>query len=363
MGNIVKQLTERGLITPPSFLPDNVHYLTMMGSVAYGVSSDTSDCDVYGFCIPPKDEIFPHLRGEIPGFGRQLKRFNQWQEHHVDDPDALGGKGRQYDFGVYNIVRYFDLCMDNNPNMLDSLFTPVSCVLHSTQIGELVREKRRLFLHKGCYHKLKGYAFSQLHKMDSKEHKGLDALVDFEKAHNIPHSITYARLKKLVEKKNVGHREPDLEHLTGQEVEEYFNLFSYMMDKGKRGENVKRFGFDVKFAYHVVRLVNQCEQVLVEHDLDLQKSREQLKAIRRGEVPQKEIRQYFSDKEKILGKLYESSTLPYGPDEEKIKALLLNCLEAHYGSLDNCIVREDAALQAFREVSEIVDRHRKILGV
>lgn len=360
MSHVVKDLTDRGLIKPPPFLADNVHYLTMMGSVAYGVSSDTSDCDVYGFCIPPKDEIFPHLRGEIEGFGRQKKRFNQWQQHHVKDDNALGGKGREYDFSVYNIVRYFSLCMDNNPNMLDSLFTPVDCVLHSTMLAEMLRDRRKIFLHKGCYHKLKGYAYSQLHKMDIKQHKGLDAVIDFEKAHKIPKDMTWARVKKAHEKFDVGHRDEAFKTLSRTQIEEYYELFRYMMENGKRGEGVKRFGFDVKFAYHVVRLVNQCEQILTEHDLDLRRSREQLKAVRRGDMPQEEIREYFATKEKTLEKLYESSTLPYGPDEDKIRELLLNCLEHHYGSLENCVVTEDAAVRALRQIAEVVDENRKL---
>ena len=65
----LQRLTDRGLIRPPRWLPGSVQYETIMGSVAYGVSSDTSDMDVYGWAIPPKDDVFPHLRGEIPGFG------------------------------------------------------------------------------------------------------------------------------------------------------------------------------------------------------------------------------------------------------------------------------------------------------
>ena len=65
----LQRLTDRGLIKPPRWLPGNVQYETIMGSVAYGVSSDTSDVDVYGWAIPPKDDVFPHLRGEMPGFG------------------------------------------------------------------------------------------------------------------------------------------------------------------------------------------------------------------------------------------------------------------------------------------------------
>jgi hypothetical protein len=53
MPSTLDQLTKRGLIRPPSFLSDNVHYEVIMGSVAYGVSTDISDFDVNGFCIPP----------------------------------------------------------------------------------------------------------------------------------------------------------------------------------------------------------------------------------------------------------------------------------------------------------------------
>ncbi len=63
--SILQQLTDKGIAKPPKFLPTNVHYETIMGSVAYGVSADTSDMDVYGFCIPPKDELgltaLPHI--------------------------------------------------------------------------------------------------------------------------------------------------------------------------------------------------------------------------------------------------------------------------------------------------------------
>jgi hypothetical protein len=55
--------------------------------------------DVYGICFPPKDFVFPHLAGEILGFGRQLKRFESWQEHHVKALD------KEWDFLVFGIVK------------------------------------------------------------------------------------------------------------------------------------------------------------------------------------------------------------------------------------------------------------------
>ena len=62
----LQRLTDRGLVKPPRWLPANVQYETIMGSVAYGVSSDTSDVDVYGWAIPPKEDVFPHLARRGP---------------------------------------------------------------------------------------------------------------------------------------------------------------------------------------------------------------------------------------------------------------------------------------------------------
>lgn len=302
MGSILKDITDRGIARPqPGFVASNIQYEVIMGSVAYGVSSDTSDMDVYGFCIPPRDYIFPHLRGEIPGFTPPGPTFEQYQEHHINDPSALGGKGRVYDFNIYSIVKYFRLCMENNPNMIDSLFVPRRCVLYSTKVGELVRENRKTFLHKGAWHKFKGYAYAQVHKMKTKQ------------------------------------------------------------PEGKRQKLVEEYGYDVKFAYHVVRLLNEVEQILTENDLDLERNREQLKAIRRGEWTQQQVEDYFASKERDLESLYTNSTLPHAPDVEKLKEILLQCLEHHYGSLDGCITDEGSMIKAVKDIDAILERVRKDL--
>ena len=301
MPSTIQQLTKKGLIRPPAFLPENVHYETIMGSTAYGVSSDTSDCDIYGFCIPSKDLIFPHLAGEILGFGRQKKRFEQWQQHHIHVADELGGKGRDYDFQIFSIVKFFNLAMENNPNIIDSLYTPHECVQHITKVGNMVRERRGIFLHKGAWHKFKGYAYSQLHKMKTKD------------------------------------------------------------PEGKRKEIREQFGYDVKFAYHVVRLLDECEQILTEGDIDLRRNREHLKAIRRGDVTEQDIVKWFGDKEKQLEKLYSESKLPHGPDESKIKQLLMECLEEHYGNLSDAVVVPDQAVTVLREIQQVMERHQSLL--
>lgn len=151
----------------------------------------------------------------------------------------------------------------------------------------------------------------------------------------------------------------NLKKLTDKELLEYYNKFKIVKDNSNRAERVKIEGADFKFLYHVVRLMLQAEQILTLHDLDLQRDREILKSIRRGEWTEQDIRNYFASKEKDLEKIYAESTLPWGPDEEKIKKLLCQCLEEHYGSLDKVLIMPDRYESALREVKEICERYLK----
>jgi len=285
----IKILNKKGLITPPKHVVNGIQFEVVMGSVAYGVTSNESDIDIYGFSIPNKEIIFPHLNGEILGFGTQTQRFEQYQQHHVKKDNKV------YDLNIYNIIKYFQLCMENNPNMIDSLFVPRRCVLFSTKVGEMVRENRKLFLHKGAWFKFKGYAYSQIHKIKTKK------------------------------------------------------------PEGKRKEIVDKFGYDVKFGYHCVRLLNEVEMILIEGDLDLERNREQLKSIRRGEWTIEDISNYFNSKEIELEKLYTNSNLRYSPDEESIKQLLLNCLEEHFGSLSKCVFIPNKVENILKDLELFID--------
>ena len=290
--SVVRRLTHKGLIRPPGFVEGSTVYETMMGSVAYGVSSDTSDVDIYGFCMPPKDYVFPHLAGHIPGFSTNVPKFEQYQEHHIKEKDTR----KEFDLNIYSVIKYFSLLMNNNPNMIDSIFTAPNMVLTSTKVSDMVRDQRKIFLHKGAWHKFKGYAYSQMHKMKIKE------------------------------------PDPD----------------------SKRFEMVVLHGYDVKFAYHVVRLLDEVEQILTEGDIDLMRNREQLKSIRRGEWKMEDIEGFFARKEKDLESVYSNSKIPHKPDERRIRQLLIDCLEEYYGDISTAIVKTDDSSEILRQIKELV---------
>lgn len=298
---IIHDLIKKKLIHPPSWLADNTVYLSIVGSYSYGVNNDLSDMDLKGFVIPLKEMVFPNLKGDLPIFDYNNENykeyfFRDWEHHNVVDPMGNKGKGQNYDFTVYNIVQYFKFLVEGNLNIVDSLFTRQECVIHATQVANMVRENRHLFLHKGLCDILKNYAFAHLHKMKSKQ------------------------------------------------------------PVGKRVQIREKYGYDAKFGENVIRSLNECEQILLTGDLDLMKNNEQLKAIRRGEVGEEEVVKWASDKERLLEKLRIESKLQERPPVAKIKQLLFDCLEQHYGSLEKAISNPDKLQVALDDIKKIIDR-------
>ena len=291
---ILNTLTNKKLIHPPKWLPENTHYLAIVGSQSYGANLvGTSDQDIQGFCIPPKDDIFPHLKGEILGFGNQVQRVNVWQEQHIVD------NNQEYDFAVYSIVRFFHLAMENNPNMLDIICVPQNCIKHITSIGQMVRDNRRLFFHSGCFHKFRGYASAQMAKLTSGANRS----------------------------------------------------------NPKRAATIEKYGYDTKFLMHVMRLALECEQLLVTGDLNLTRDSQFLLSIRRGEMTLEDGKKWWVDKERALETAYASSKLPAVPNEPAIKKLLIDALEHHYGDLSNAIKKDVNVQMLVQDLRSLLDKY------
>lgn len=294
MSHIKKLYHNKDIKNIEPFICENIQYETIMGSTAYGVSSDSSDVDLYAFTIPPKGIVFPHTAGYISGFGKQPPNFKVFQQHHIKKDST------EYDVAVYNIVDYFQLLMDNNPNIVDSLFTREQSVTYSSKIGNMVKDQRRIFLHKGAWHRFKGYAYAQMKKLKNKNAN----------------------------------------------------------TNSKRSWSIMQHGYDVKHAYHIVRLLNEVEQILMYGDIDLMQNNDQLKDIRSGEWSLDFLELYFDNKQITLEKLYQDSSLQKYPDESIIKQLLLDCLEEFYGSITKDELNMvDSAESTLIEIKKLVNKY------
>jgi hypothetical protein len=126
----------------------------------------------------------------------------------------------------------------------------------------------------------------------------------------------------------------------------------------KRMESIEKFGYDVKFAYHIVRLLLEIEQIMAEGTLDLERNSEILKSIRRGEWTFQKIAEWFQTKELSLETLYSNSKLSNRPNEKEIKQILIECLEMHYGSLDKVIEKEKRVEDMVFEIENVLLKYK-----
>lgn len=268
----IQKLYKQGKLTVQQEFIVDVSYEVITGSQAYAIQVDDSDLDLVAICVSPIDYVFPYtVGGHIKGFGPGPQCFETFQQHHIEDDRGL------VDVAIYDLVRFFHLAAENNPNLLDVLFSRDNMITHSDNIGKFIRQNRKLFLTKNSFYKMKSYAFAQLKKLETKN------------------------------------------------------------PNGKRLELVEKYGFDTKFASHIFRLCLQCQDVLVEHDMDLQRHAELLKYVRAGGYTLQEIKNWFTNKETELNDLYLKSTLRHSPDWSELTRVLLCCLEEKFGNLDKYI--------------------------
>jgi uncharacterized protein len=143
-----------------------------------------------------------------------------------------------------------------------------------------------------------------------------------------------------------------LEHLSDDELLQYASLYDGLT---AREISYLEIGHDSKNAVHLVRNLLEGEQLLSKGDMDIQQDREVLKSVRRGEWSLKQIDDFFDLKEKHLEEAYSKSPLPHSPNEAKIKELLLQCIEHHYGTVSQKLYIESTSI--ISDLKALIEKH------
>lgn len=234
--------------------------LSYAGSTVYNAKLETSDTDIMGIAIPPKEIIFPYFQKEIPGFSKNIKNFDQY-EYKTGNIEGV----------IYNITKYFRLCYDNNPNIIDFLYVNPKYYIYKSTLWDKIISNRDLFLSKQVYYKYLNYAKAQYIKM-----------------------------------KNTSR-------------------------SGKRKILVDMYGYDTKYASHLVRLLLAAKQILIEHTLDLDTNGGLLKDIKLGKWSMEKVDKFFYEMAQEIEDIYKTTKLQERPPYEKIKELLIDILECEYG--------------------------------
>jgi predicted nucleotidyltransferase len=116
-------------------------YRCQVGSRAFGLADEDSDDDIRGVYLPPA-----RLHWSLFRLPEQLE-FNE------------GGKDEVY----WELEKYLQLALKANPNVLETLWTPL--VLEANEVARRLLDLREAFLSKHLYKTYSGYVLSQFRRM------------------------------------------------------------------------------------------------------------------------------------------------------------------------------------------------------
>lgn len=123
------------------YVEQHIIFECIVGSQAYGTDNEFSDFDYSGVMIPGREYFLG------------LKSFEQFQGF------------KDVDKTIYDIRKALNLIADNNPNMLDLLYTPERCIVRTSKFWDKILENRDIFLSKRIRWTFSGYAIAQLNRI------------------------------------------------------------------------------------------------------------------------------------------------------------------------------------------------------
>jgi hypothetical protein len=346
-----------------SFANDRTVLLVRHGSHAYGTNTASSDEDFKGIIIPPKE----YYLGTAVLDQIELK---------APDPDLV----------IYEIRKFFNLAMSCNPNIIEVLHTAPEDHFVVDSIGEIILDHKNDFLSKRIKHTFLGYSVSQLHRIKSHKQwimnpilnepkrggfglpekseinpgqlaavtaeirKELDRFqFDFMEELDEPQKISVrttmtqmlAELKITSEQswesaaRKIGLNDNIIAILQKENMYanarrswEQYNSWKVNRNPG-RAALEEKFGYDTKHAYHLVRLIRMCREVLTTGQVIVKRpDREELLTIRNGAWPYEKLIDFAESEEKALNEIYAScNVLPKTCDKKKLDQLCIKLVE------------------------------------
>jgi predicted nucleotidyltransferase len=342
-------------------------YLARHGSHAYGTALPTSDRDLRGIAVPPRE----YLLGCV---------------HHFEQAEQKGDP----DIVIFDLRKFMNLAADCNPNVLEILFVEPEDRLTVTPAAELLLAQRQLFLSKKARHTFSGYAMSQLKRIETHRRWLLDppkappVRQDFGLPERSVLPKDQLAAAESLMRKQVDAWQLDLEpldeaskiqfqdrlaralaemSLAGEDAQVrsagrllgYDDNFLDLLDRERRytaaarqwesyvtwvktrnparAELEARHGYDSKHGMHLVRLMRMCAEILTSGQVRVRRpDAEELLAIRRGAWSYETLMEWARKQDAELEACYKSSPLPHSPDRKAIDALCVRIVDSMLGA-------------------------------
>jgi uncharacterized protein len=333
------------------------------GSQAYGLALPHSDTDIKGVFILPKNEFYGLT--------------------YVDQVN-----NETNDIMYYEIKKFVELLLKNNPNILELLSTPEDCVLFRHAVMNLL--KPEMFLSRLCNQTFGQYAYAQIKKARGLNKKILNPLdrkrktvLDF--CHVVKGQGSVPVTEWLAEQEYV---QEDcglvkIDHMrdmyalyhqsqsdrrfsgifSGEDADEvslssvpegiqpkcilYFNKDGYSvyckeyrqywdwveLRNEERYENTVSHGknYDAKNMMHVFRLLNMAEEIARYKKVNVRRpEREYLLKVRGGEFSYEDLLKEAEEKIQVVDDLFKKSDLPEQPDPQVVEGKLVEVRQSIY---------------------------------
>jgi uncharacterized protein len=333
------------------------------GSKSFGLNTSTSDTDIKGVFYLSKEKFFG--LDYIPQISNETN-----------------------DEVYYELGRFVELLLKNNPNILEILASPKDCILYKHPLMEQLQLED--FLSKLCKDSFAGYAVTQIKKarglkkkivnpmaaekkslldfcyilegyntvalpqwLDNKNYKqehcglinmpnskGMYAL--FYDAHNILgyKGIVQKETSNEVSLSSIPKTEKVLGYLSCNQdgyskyCKEYKEYWDWIEKRNEDRYNTNQQhgkNYDSKNMMHTIRLLQTAEQILKTGQLNIRvPNREELLDIKAGNREYDDLLEMADGLIASIESLYETCTLPETPNVEKATKALISIREALY---------------------------------
>lgn len=299
----------------------------------YCIFKFVSGSHAYGFNVPESDQ---DLRGV---FMAPLKHHFDINSEEGLDTKTVHKPGA--DDEMHELSKFMKLAADCNPNIIEYLYVN-RLILGELSTWTKVRDHRHLFLSKKAKFTFSGYAIAQLKRI--KTHRGYllnpPTKKPERKDYNLPEDSKMPKeVRNLILSMDTTWFSGDTRELAQREkdytlaLNEYRSYEEWKKNRNKARKGMEeKYGYDLKHATHLVRLINMCKEILTEGTLSVYRpERELLMSIRQGEWPFEKLEAFALESDMELEELYNKSTLRDKPDRKGIQQLYYDICEEYYG--------------------------------
>jgi len=290
-----------------------------VGSHLFGTVTPDSDLDLYGVFMPFEEIIFGSHRCDEVKFDVIAK-----DDTGRNTKDAV-------DETIVEYRKFIKLSLENNPNILNAMFTNSENIMFKDERGfaDRLLGMAEMFPHKGCFNRFIGYANAQKHKMRIKPQNHTALMRGLHLLKKSEDNKVLAELVGTVftdSGKGKHVKCGDLYFERGIYVSKAKKMIRYRLDNAShRATMYTEYGYDLKFSSNLIQLLKEGIELLNTGRIEFPLAyRQDILDIKAGNYTLEEIIEWSDELENESRSALDSSKLPEKPRTKEIEAIAIS---------------------------------------